>query len=146
MPDANTVAENKARTRRWFEEVWNQGRSETIDELLAPHSLAHGLGESGQGLRGPAYFRAFYDAFRGALSDLHIDVEDVIGEGDRTAVRLTLRATHTGDGLGVPATGKRVVVTGIVMLRWENGQVVEGWNEYDAAGMMRQITSARAPA
>ena len=144
MPDSPSqiVQDNKARTRRWFEEVWNQGRHETIDELLAPHAMAYGLGEAGKGLRGREYFRAFYDTFRNALSDLHVDLADIIGEGDRTAVRITLRAAHTGEGLGMPPSGAKIAVSGMVMMRWENGQIAEGWNEYDAAGMMEQIRAA----
>jgi predicted ester cyclase len=66
-------------------------------------------------------------------------VDQVIAEGDTTALRFTARASHSGDGLGVKATGRRITVTGMCMMRWRGGQIVEGWNEFDAAGLLRQI-------
>lgn len=129
----------KALSVRWFEEVWNQGREATIDELLAPDAAIHGLDEAGRGASGAAGFRAFYHLFRRALPDLRVTVEDVLCDGDRTAVRVTGRATHTGEGLGVPPTGRPVVLTGIILTRWRDGRIAEGWNEFDAAGLMRQI-------
>ena len=139
-------ADNKALTRRWFEEVWNQGREATIDELAAPDALIHGLEDQGNEMRGTAEFRRFWRLFRSGLPDIQISIDQVIGEGDTTAVRLTCRATHSGDGLGVKATGRRVTVSAIVMIRWRNGQIVEAWNEFDAAGLMQQITAPPAGA
>ena len=133
-------ADNKALTRRWFEEVWNQGREATIDELLGPNGIAHGLAEDGRDLPGPGEFRKFWRQFRSGIPDVRITVDQVIGEGDTTAVRFTAHGTHSGDGLGVKATGRKVRVTGIVMIRWKDGRIAEGWNEFDAAGLMRQIT------
>ena len=69
----------------------------------------------------------------------------MIGDGDTTAVRFTAHGTHSGDGLGVKATQRKIRVTGICMMRWKNGMIAEGWNEFDAAGLMRQITGP-APA
>jgi steroid delta-isomerase-like uncharacterized protein len=131
---------NKSLSRRWFEEVWNQGRTRVIDELLAADCIAHGLGEEGQPLRGPEHFRRFYDQFRSAFPDVRIDVQDVLAEGDRTAVRFSTRATHTGHGIGLPPTGRAVSVTGMSLMRWADGQIVEAWNEFDAAALLRQIT------
>jgi steroid delta-isomerase-like uncharacterized protein len=132
--------DHKALTRRWFEEVWNKGREEAIDEMSAPEGVAYGLAEDGRDMPGPDEFRKFYRQFRSGIPDIHITVDQVIGEGDTTAVRFTARGTHAGDGLGIRATGRPIRFTGICMLRWKNGQIVQGWNEFDAAGLMRQIT------
>jgi predicted ester cyclase len=137
---------NKALSRRWFEEVWNKSRNAAIDEMLGPAGVVHGLGESGQDLPGPAGFRQFYKQFRSGLSDIHVTVDQVIAEGDLTAGRFTARATHAGDGLGVKATGRRVTVTGMFMIRWKDGRIVEAWNEFDAAGLMLQIADPGAAA
>jgi steroid delta-isomerase-like uncharacterized protein len=136
----SVVETNKALTRRWFEEVWNQGRAATIDELLAPDGVMHGLGDGGRDLRGPAAFREFYQPFRAAFPDLKFTVEDVVGEGDRIAVRVSGRARHTGDGMGLKATGRSVTLSAIAIARWKNGKIAEGWNEFDADGLMRQLT------
>jgi steroid delta-isomerase-like uncharacterized protein len=131
---------NKSLSRRWFEEVWNQGRTRAIDELLAPDCVAHGLGEEGQPLRGPEHFRRFYDQFRSAFPDVRILVQEVLAEGDWTAVRFAAQATHTGRGIGVAPTGRPINVTGMSMMRWANGQIAEAYNEFDAAALLRQIT------
>jgi steroid delta-isomerase-like uncharacterized protein len=137
---------NKSLSRRWFEEVWNQGRTRVIDELLAADCIAHGLGEEGQPLRGPEHFRRFYDQFRSAFPDVRIHVQEVLAEGDRTAVRFAAQATHTGHGIGVAPTGRPVNVTGMCIMRWADGQIVEAWNEFDAAALLRQITQTPPPA
>ena len=143
-------ADIKALTRRWFEEVWNKGRSEAIDELLSAEVVAHGLSEAGGVGRGPESFRRFWRQFRDGIPDVRVTVDQVIGEGDTTAARFTVRGTHSGDGLGVKATGRPIAVSGMCMMRWRDGQIAEGWNEFDAAGLMRQIggpggTAAQAP-
>ena len=131
--------QNKAVVRRWFEEVWNQGREAAIDEMFSAGAVAHGLGDSELDVRGPAEFKAFAANIRGSIPDTHIGVEDIISEGDRVAVRVILKGTHTGQGLGVPPTGRKVSIQGIIIVRIVDGQIVEGWNSYDQLGLLRQI-------
>src|SRR4051794_18016914 len=99
--------------RRWFEEVWNQGRESTIDELLAPNAIVHGLGDGDVKLRGPEEFKPLVRNLRGSIPDVHITVEDTVAEGDRVMARVLLQGTHTGPGLGVVPTGQKVSVAGI---------------------------------
>ena len=134
----------KALTRRWFDEVWTKRREATIDEMLGPDGIAHGLAETGEDLPGPDEFRRFYRQFRSGFPDLRITVDQVIGEGDMTAVRFTAYGTHTGDGLGIKATGRPIRVSGMCMIRWKDGRIAEAWNEFDAAGLMRQIAAPAA--
>ena len=131
--------ENRDLIRRWFEEVWNQGREETIDELAAPQSVIHGLGDDNKQLRGPDGFREFYNHFRGAFSEFHVDVHDVIAEGDKVVTRLTFTGKHSGDGLGIAPTNRNFKSSAIVITQWRNGQITDSWNEFDAAGMMQQL-------
>ena len=131
-------------TRRWFEEVWNKGRESAIDELLRPDAIGHGLADVGGPLPAPETFRRFYRQFRSGIPDVHITVDQVIAEGDTTACRITCVGTHSGDGMGVKATGRKVRVSGLCMIRWKDGQIAEGWNEFDAAGLMRQIAGSEA--
>jgi steroid delta-isomerase-like uncharacterized protein len=125
--------------RRWFEEVWNQGRESSIDELLSADGVAHGLGDSEQDVHGPEEFKPFVANIRGALPDTHISIDDFLADGDRVAVRVTLQGTHTGQGFGVPPTGRKVSIQGIVIVRFVNGRIMEGWNSYDQLGLLRQI-------
>ena len=131
--------ENKAVVRRWFEEVWNQGREATIDELFPAEGVAHGLGDSESDVHGPTEFKHFAANIRGSIPNTRIRVEDILSEGDRVAVRVILEGTHTGQGLGVPPTGRRVSIQGIIVLRMVDGQIVEAWNSYDQLGLLRQI-------
>jgi steroid delta-isomerase-like uncharacterized protein len=135
----NEQEENKALSRRWFEEVWNKRRAEAIDELLAPDGVPHGLEPQGNPpARGPAAFRPFWERFCGAFPDLKITVEDVIAEGGKTAVRFSFRGTHRGHHLGVPPSGNTIQCSGMTLIRWRNGKIAEAWNEFDAWGLMRQ--------
>lgn len=129
---------NRAVVRRWFEEVWNQGREATIDELFSAEGVAHGLGDSESDVRGPAEFKPFVAHIRGSIPDLHIQVQDILCEGDHAAIRVTLQGTHSGPGLGVAPTGRRVSIQGIIIVRIVDGQIVEGWNSYDQLGLLRQ--------
>jgi steroid delta-isomerase-like uncharacterized protein len=132
--------ENKALVRRWFEEVWNKGRAEAIDEMFAEDGVAHGLSDaSGQPMRGPAGFRPFHSSFRGAFPDIEVVVEDVITEGDKLAARCTVRAKHQGDTLGFSATQRPVDFTGMVFVRIRDGKIVEAWNNFDFMQLYQQL-------
>src|SRR6185436_4696909 len=88
--------------RTWFEELWNQGKEETIKRLLAPDGLIHGLGPGGQPLRGPDAFLPFYRRFRGAFPDIHIEVVRTVTEGEMVAIQCHVTGTHTGETMGAP--------------------------------------------
>ena len=131
---------NKALVRRWFEEVWNRGRSDAIDEMLASDGIVHGLSESVEDvLRGPEDFRPFHATFRGAFPDIEVDVEEMIAEGDLVAARCVVRGRHTGDNLGVPASNTAVNFTGMVIVRLKDSKIVEAWNNFDFLQMNKQI-------
>ena len=131
---------NKALMRRWFEEVWNQGRSEAIDELLADDVVIHGLVDAaGNPVHGAEAFREFHRQFRGAFPNMHITVEDVIAEGDRAVARCDVRGQHSGDHLGFKATNAPVQFGGIAIVRIENGKIAEAWNQFDFMEMNKQL-------
>ncbi len=125
--------------RRWFDEVWNQGRLETIRELMAPDAIGVGQGGAEAAIHGPGEFQAFVERLRGAFPDIHVTVEDAFGADDKVAVRWSAAMTHQGSDLGIPASGKSVHITGISIVRLVDGQIVEGWDNWDQLGMMRRI-------
>ncbi|HEX5708066.1 MAG TPA: ester cyclase [Pyrinomonadaceae bacterium] len=132
--------ENKALVRRWFDEVWNKGRAEAIDELFAEDGTAHGLGDvEGASLRGPAEFKPFHQKFREAFPDIEVTIEDVITEGDKLAARCLVRGSHRSDSLGFAATNRGVGFTGMVFLRIRDGKIVEAWNNFDFMSMFQQL-------
>ena len=135
---------NIALIHRWFGEVWNQGRLETIQELMAPEFVGNGQGGPGVVLRGPREFRAFAENLRGAFPDIQVTIEDAFAAGDKVVARWSATMTHRGDQLGLPATGKQVRITGISIGRIVDGKIVEGWDNWDQLGMMQQIGAMSA--
>lgn len=125
---------------RWFEEVWNKGRAEAIDEMADPDVIGHGLVDSsGNEVRGVEAFKSFYESFRGAFPDIQVIIEDTVTEGDKVVARCTVKATHTGEGLGIGPTGKAVEFTGMCMTIEKDGKIAESWNSFDFLTMMQQI-------
>ena len=140
MQEQSTLEANKALVRRWFEEVWNKGRTEAIDEMFAADGIAHGLSDdAGAPMKGPPDFKPFHQTFRGAFPDVEVIVEDIIAEGDKVAARCSVRAKHTGDHLGVAATNAPVDFSGMTIVRIKDGKIIEGWNNYDFLKMNQQI-------
>src|SRR5258708_2280515 len=101
---------NKALVRRWFKEVWNESREATIDELFAESGVAYGLGDGEAVVRGPAQLKPFVRNLRSTLPDLQISIQDIMAEEDKVMVRVLLEGTHSGSGLGVPPSGRKVRV------------------------------------
>ncbi|MBN9518159.1 ester cyclase [bacterium] len=97
-PEAGMSRENAERSRRWFEEVWNLRRAETIDEFLTPESVGH---MEGGDVPGVDAFKAAHAEFVAAFPDLRVEVEAVLADGDDVAVRWRATASHAGDGLGL---------------------------------------------
>jgi predicted ester cyclase len=125
---------------RWFEEVWNQGRESAIDEMSYHDVHGHGLkAPDGNEVQSMEAFKAYYRQMRGALSDIHVTVEDVVTEGDLTVARCTVRAKHTGEGLGKPPKGNSIEFTGMTMARIKEGKIAEAWNNFDFLTMVQQM-------
>jgi steroid delta-isomerase-like uncharacterized protein len=137
---------DKTLAHRWFEEVWNKRRAEAIDEMFADEGIAHGLTDaSGNELRGPANFKAFFNSFSNAFHDLQITVEDTIAEGDKLVARCTVKGTHTGEGIGLAATNLPVAFTGMCILRIKDGKIIEAWNNFDFTTMFQQLGAIQPP-
>ena len=137
------MAGHRTLLHEWFEEVWNRGDAAAIDRLLASEAVFHGLQDAdGNEVQGKEGFIPFFRRFRDAFPDLHVDVEDVIVDGDRMACRCVVRGTHGGDTLGFAATQRPVEFTGMCWVRVRDGQLVEGWNNFDFSTMSAQLQPA----
>ncbi|HEY0139838.1 MAG TPA: ester cyclase [Thermoanaerobaculia bacterium] len=132
------MSDPKSIARRWFEEVWNQRRDESIDELMTPDSQGH---VEGGDMRGPEEFKKMRAMFLAALPDVRMVIEDVVGEEDRVAVRWRAVGTHTGDGFGFPATRQSVDVRGTTWLVIRDGKVVEGWDTWNLGALLATLQS-----
>ena len=129
----------EALMRKWFDEVWNAGRAESIDELFPAHAVMWGVSRAGIPSQGHAEFKQFYQAMRAACPDIHVTLEKVIEQGDTAFARWTATLTHTGDGLGMPPTGRQIKLSGMSALRIRDGEIVEGWNNWDQIGLAREL-------
>lgn len=128
---------NKEVTRRFSAEVWGEGNAALADELLAPDLVEHTpFPASTPGLEGHKQVLAM---FRAAFPDLKVTVDEVIAEGDWTFLRWHGEGTQTGPLMDIPATGKTVRVTGMDVLKLENGKIKERWAEINALGLMQQL-------
>jgi steroid delta-isomerase-like uncharacterized protein len=134
-----SVEENLQLMRRWFHEVWNEGKTESIHEFLAPDAIGIGELEDGRPLCGPAEFVPFVERIRGAFPDINIVVEDAFGAEDKVVLRWSATMTHRGDHLGMPASGPRVRIAGMSIARIRDKQIIEGWDNWDQLGMLKQI-------
>jgi steroid delta-isomerase-like uncharacterized protein len=134
----------RAGSRRFIEEAFNRGNLDVADELIAPHAINHdpALPRDVRHLRGPELFKRVVSMYRDAFPDLHFAIEDAIAEDDRVAVRWHAQGTHRGELNGLAATGALCSVTGITINRWDDGKLVESWNEWDDLGLARQVGAA----
>jgi len=125
---------------RWFEEVWNKGWRQAIDEMLPPDCLIH---DGSTSLKGPEEFKKYFDLMRSAFSEIKVTPEEAISEGAMVCLRWSVKMRHTGDGLGMPATGRNVQMTGISIVRFNDGRFAEAWQNWDMLGVMQQIQEAK---
>lgn len=125
--------------RRSFDTL-NTGDVDACAELLAPDFIANipGLPEPQLGRDA---WKDNFRMFTGAFPDLVADIEDIFGEGDRVAVRLTFRGTHTAPFLGIETTGRKVSFSSVELYRVSGDQIAEEWVSPDISSLMAQITA-----
>jgi predicted ester cyclase len=111
-----------------------------LDKFVAP-----GYTEHSDGFQGVEPFRQQVTAFRAAFPDLHVTMEDLLTDGDRFASRTTVTGTHTGDLMGLPATGKHISVEAVDIGRIADGQAQERWGGLNMYSMLTQLGVIPAP-
>jgi steroid delta-isomerase-like uncharacterized protein len=137
QPTAATLA------RRWFEEVWNERRTDVVDELVTPESVCYS--EAGE-LRGrDAFLERVHRPFLTAFPDLKVDVQEVADAGEVAVVRWSATATHAGDLPEMPATGRRVSFRGLTWIRYRDGKMVEGYDCWNLTGLFKALGSGSPP-
>jgi ketosteroid isomerase-like protein len=123
---------NKALARRWFEEVWNQKKVATIDELYHPDGQSKGLPDPDSVIRGPEAFKQVHRNLLSSFPDQHMSLEELVAEGDWVAVRWTASLGHS------PA-GKALNMNGSSFVRFQQGKIIEGWNQMDFTKLRLQM-------
>src|SRR4051812_8390728 len=107
VPDAASLM------RRWFQEVWNEGKESAIDEMFPQNSVMWGVSRPDVASRGPEEFRAFHKAMQSTFSDVHIELEGIVQENETAYARFTVTAKHSGDGFGAAPTNKTIKLVGM---------------------------------
>lgn len=128
---------NSALARRWFEEVWNERREATVNDLLTPDAAGHL--EAGLEVRGPAEFLPVRAALLGAFPDFEVTVDQIIAQGDDVVVRWSAKGTHRGEHLGIPTSKKSASFRGMTWLRFRNGRIIEGWDAWNQGRLLQDL-------
>ena len=122
---------NKQLFVRWFEEVWNQGRRDTIPELLHSDGVLH---DGPRDLHGPREFLAFYDDLRAQFTDFRITHIVALAEDDLVCMHWSADFRHK-------QSGKSIHITGTSVVRVEDNRFVEAWQNWDLASLQSQLAA-----
>src|SRR5215467_5287894 len=117
------------RTHRWFDEVWHKGNEKAIDELMHENAITHGL-DLGDNENGTKAFKSFYHSFRSEFPSIHVKLETLVKTDD-------VEATHC-NVTGKNSKGQQVNFHGIVVVKFKDGKIIEGWNAFDFLKMHQQ--------
>jgi len=133
-----SLEDNKAVIRRLFDEVSNARNLNVLDEIVAEDAVEHD-GFPGMPDTGPEAYRAVYGGSHAGFSDFHMELHDLIAEGDNVAVRATVRGTHDGEFIGIPPTGKAISVGVVEIFEVKDGKITGRWGAPDRATLMEQL-------
>ncbi len=132
---AETAASRKAVARRVFEEIFNQGKFEVADQIYAKDFVNHGITRD-------IGLKVDQDAARGwraAFPNLKTQVDKILVDGEYVTVLWSGEGTNTGEGNGLPATGRKLKGRGITIWRISGGKIREEWSEFDQLRILQQL-------
>ncbi len=126
-------AENLESVRAFFERVLNGGDTVGLEEF-APRDVL--VPESAPGVES---FKRLLAGLRGTFSNPEYKIIDTVSEGEKVVVRFSAKATHAGRYMGLPATGRKLKLWGVMIFRFDAGAIAEFWSIIDAQGVLRQL-------
>lgn len=131
---------NKQKYKQYVEDFLQKGDESAADLLVSDDVVTHdGMPGQAPGLKG---VKETFRILRTAFPDLKADMQDIIAEGDKVVGRFVVSGTHTGNFMGMPASGKQFSYDEIVIVRFKDGKIVEHWAEMDSMGFMQQLGMA----
>jgi steroid delta-isomerase-like uncharacterized protein len=139
---SNQTENNKEIVRRFVKEVWNEGKLDVADEVLAANYIEHPSTPNDakkEEPHGPDVMKRFVQMFRGAFPDMIFTIEHMVAEDDKVAIHLVGRGTHEGELHGLPPTGKRVTIGGAAIHRIEGNKIVETYQVVDRLSLREQL-------
>jgi len=128
---------NKTLVRRLLVDDLSRGDEAVAEAIIHPEFFDH---TNPPGMeRGLDGHKAIGRLFRTAFPDLEWRIDDLIAEGDKAVARTTMSGTHLGEFFGIRPTGRRVSMTGVHVLRIQDGKIAEHWGSNDDLSLMRQL-------
>ena len=122
---------------KWFQEVWNESKEDSIDKLMTDDATAHGLVADNH-LKGAGGFKIFYKNFREQFHNIQIDIEEVVSQDDMECAMTKVTAIDA-------VSGKEVKFSGLCMTKIKGGKIAEAWNHYDFLSMYQQLGHVLMP-
>jgi steroid delta-isomerase-like uncharacterized protein len=132
----------KAVIRRWVE-AWNTQDLDAAEELVSPEFVRHDANLPD--VVGPQAERQYIAATLTAFPDLHLEIEQLVAEGDLVAARYLVQGTHRGEFLGIPGTGRPMTIQASESYRLAGGKLAEQWVVMDALGLLQQLGAVPVP-
>lgn len=133
---------NLAIVRRWFDDVWNLRREDTIDELITDESVCYTDEGPVRGIR--EFKERQFLPFTTAFPDLRVNIDAIVAQDDVVVVRWSAVGRHSGVGLGFIATNDEALFRGITWLRLDDGKMVEGWQSTNIPEVIRGLGAKAA--
>ena len=124
----STISTNKTIVRRWYEEVWNQGKLKVLDEILAR----------------PDSVKQYIDTFRAAFPDVQHTICEMVEEGDSVVTRWTAKGTHSGQWHGIAPTNNAFSYDGVTFVQLDAGKIVHHQTIWDALILLEQLEQVPA--
>ncbi len=133
-----TMQANAHLIERYFEEVWNQGQVDVLDELLTSDYVNHSPGLPDP-QPGPEGLKPIVRMMRAGIPDLHYTIEDLVIAADRVAAHVRMTGTHTGTFFGIAPTGKAIDVRQMQIEWIRAGRICQHWRITEDLNLMRQL-------
>ena len=127
----------RAKARLVPEEAWNKGNLSVLDRICVIGYVHHD--PANPQVKDLVAYKELIEASRSAGPDLRFTVHDEIAEGDTVVLRWTFTSTSAGEFMGIPPTGQQIDFSGISIYRFDDGKLVEQWDEWDALGWLQQL-------
>ena len=133
---------NKAIARRYYEECWNKGDADVVDQLVAPSCRFHDAVFPHLG-SGPESLRRHIRMCRTAFPDLHFTIDRIIAEREEVVVHWTRTGTQQRQFLGLAPTHHTTTVTGTSIFRLADGRIAEQWADWNLVTLLEQLGVAQ---
>ena len=134
---AEVEEQNKGLVKRMYE-AWEKGDFEAYKEVVAPEYVWYLPSRSTKPMSREETIE-FGKMLHNGFPDFAYSIEELIAVEDRVISRFIFRGSHEGEFQGIPATGNKIEISGIMMTRIENGKIVEDREEFEALGFMQQL-------